>query len=322
MSELGWQGLQSLTVEVLNSMTFGTSRREHAHLFTEITGVALPIPEIRMLELLNGRPPTASVEISASLTIDLPQVSRRIGKLEKLGLLRRHSDPRDGRRSLTALTPAGHDLADLWLSTWARPLVERIADWEQDDCRALSLWLDRVSAIVRRANPDLPIPMAPQRWRLITAESPIAEHHRELVASTIALMQHASHSRAFERLLATHGSPVPLQVYFTLDVIVRHGPIPVTLLAGHTDVDHTQASKRVSRLLDLKLVNRDIDSADRRSSLVAATSDGLELHSRFRAIQLREFESLAGDIHDLDPDRLSGLLTTLMADGNPSRGSI
>lgn len=308
MSSSREHGLEALTLQFLNRTTFGSNRQEQARLFRAVTGVALPLLDIRMIELLNGRPPTSTVAIAAALIIDLPQTSRRVGKLERQGFLHRTADPDDGRRTLSSLTGTGRAIADRWLTAWAMPLVDTVSIWHPDSCRELNEWLTQVNTVLEAGHPDMPRPMAPQRWTAITTPAIVAGERRELIATTIALLQYAIQSRGFEQLLDELAVPLSQVIYSTLHEIVRHGPTAVRDLAAMTGVDHTQASKRVSRLIELDLVRRASDPFDRRRSLVRSTPRGKDLHTHVTDTQLHQFTVRIGPVDPSDEARWIALM--------------
>ena len=148
--------------------------------------------------------------------------------------------------------------------------------------------------MLQSLQPDLPAPMASARWDAITPASEVSGDRRRTILAVTALMQHASHSRAFERLLADNDAPVTQPVFATLDDVVAHGPSPVTVIAARTGVDHTQASKRIQQLVDLGMAARVTDPSDRRRALAHATPEGLRWHQHICAIQVRDLRAAVG----------------------------
>jgi DNA-binding MarR family transcriptional regulator len=80
------------------------------------------------------------------------------------------------------------------------------------------------------------------------------------------------------------------QHYFTLRVVAQRGPLPVADVAERSGVDHTQASKRLKRLEELRLAERGTDSFDRRSTLFRCTRRGTTLERRIVSTQIGVLE--------------------------------
>jgi DNA-binding MarR family transcriptional regulator len=70
----------------------------------------LGLSEWRTLAVLAAHPGAAAVEIAHRTGLDKMSVSRALASLERAGRLARRPDPRDGRRALATLTPAGRAL--------------------------------------------------------------------------------------------------------------------------------------------------------------------------------------------------------------------
>ncbi len=93
-------------------------------------------------------------------------------------------------------------------------------------------------------------------------------------------------------------TPSQASVISTLDV---HGPMTMGRLAEHEGIAKPSATGIVGRLVDKGLVEKRDDPSDRRSSIVAMTSEGsqlLEQRRRERTAYLsRRIEGLDGEDH-------------------------
>lgn len=102
-------------------------------------------------------------------------------------------------------------------------------------------------------------------------------------------------------------TPTELSVLATT---ARTGPLRLAALAEAEGINPTMLSRIVARLVELGLVERAPDSADRRAALVEATRDGRLLQLRIRA---ERSESLAAHLAELSDDERSALDAALPA---------
>ena len=85
------------------------------------------------LDQLRGGPITVS-ELAARLGLTLPTVSGVLADLDRAGLVDRHADPADRRRTIAAIAPAQSALVGQWLDGAAGPLarvLDKLAPSEQ-----------------------------------------------------------------------------------------------------------------------------------------------------------------------------------------------
>jgi len=98
---------------------------------------ATPAPlgprHVAALEQLRGGPITVS-ELASRLGLTLPTVSGVLADLDRAGLVDRHADPADRRRTIVGIIPAQGDLVGQWLDGAADPLarvLDKLAPSEQ-----------------------------------------------------------------------------------------------------------------------------------------------------------------------------------------------
>jgi DNA-binding MarR family transcriptional regulator len=91
--------------------------------------------------LRHGKQPVAGLATVASM--DIGAVSRQVRPLEDLGAVRRSRDPDDGRVALLELTAKGRRMAENLRAVGVQHLGEALADWSEDDSRALAALLAR-----------------------------------------------------------------------------------------------------------------------------------------------------------------------------------
>jgi DNA-binding MarR family transcriptional regulator len=85
-------------------------------------------------------------ELAARCRLDHSTISRHVRTLEDAGYLRRAGDPRDRRAYRLEATAEGLALLDDRLRVWAARISEAIADWSDDDRRALTALVTRLAA--------------------------------------------------------------------------------------------------------------------------------------------------------------------------------
>ena len=89
-----------------------------------------PVPlnprHIAALEQLLDRPLTVG-ELAAGLGLPLPTVSGLLAALDRAGLIERHPDPADRRRTIVQVVPDQAPLISQWLDGAAKPIA-RVLD--------------------------------------------------------------------------------------------------------------------------------------------------------------------------------------------------
>ncbi|MBM7517368.1 MarR family winged helix-turn-helix transcriptional regulator [Nocardioides nitrophenolicus] len=294
--------LESTTLGLLNVFARVAESREHTRIFEELGGVSLPAADLRLLEYLNGRPPVPTSTVAAALATDLSRTSRQARRLEELGYVARQADPADGRRTLLRVAPAAQPVMDRSLRSWADASLSATADWSEDEVAALARWLRLVHAGLSGWLADRPDSAAPELWQRLVATDDVrpTEARLALGEAAIRLFAWLPQARWFEQLLRDHAPDLSPPVYLTLVVVDRHGPLAVSDLAERTWVDHTQASKRVSRLQELGLVERAADTFDRRTTLVRCSRRGVAQVRRLGAAQRTDLVAALGPLDEAE----------------------
>jgi DNA-binding MarR family transcriptional regulator len=88
---------------------------------------------VAALEQLRGGPVTVS-ELASRLDLTLPTVSGVLADLDRAGLVERHADPADRRRTIVEIVPEQRVLVLEWLDGAAGPLarvLDKLAPSEQ-----------------------------------------------------------------------------------------------------------------------------------------------------------------------------------------------
>jgi DNA-binding MarR family transcriptional regulator len=110
--------------------------------------------------------------------------------------------------------------------------------------------------------------------------------------------------RTARRLRQEAGAGLGPALTAALGTIERHGPLTPSELADLERVQRPTATRMVARLEAAGLIVRARDPADGRSSLVSASSRGLELMRRLRK---RRTAYLARRFRELPPDEVAAL---------------
>ena len=90
------------------------------------TSAPLGPRHVAALEQLRGGPLSVG-ELAARLGLTMPTVSGVLADLDRAGLVQRHADPADRRRTIVQFAPGQVDLIGQWLDGAASPLA-RVLD--------------------------------------------------------------------------------------------------------------------------------------------------------------------------------------------------
>ncbi|MFN2538104.1 MAG: MarR family transcriptional regulator [Mycobacteriales bacterium] len=288
--------LERNTLHFINMIAYGSSSRVHSRRLRDVTGIDLPPSDIRLVECLAGREPLPLSAVASELGIDLAQASRQATALEALGHVVRATDPADRRRTLVCLSPATAALMDRWLLDWSSGYADALGDWSPDDLAQLTRWFDHVLVRLQEALPGRTSSTLPARWQHLVREDKHSVAQQRFLGSLVALVSWAGQSGGFNDILEELDAPIRQHAYFTLRMVSRHGPISIAEVAERMAIDPSQASKRLRQLTELGLVDRAVDTFDRRSSRVRASRKGAALERKVRDWQLRTTVALLGPI--------------------------
>jgi DNA-binding MarR family transcriptional regulator len=84
-------------------------------------------------------------DLAAACYIDASTASRQTAELVAQGLLRRESDPADGRVSLLTLTDEGEQVVQELIEQRKAFFGSALADWDYDDVRQLAVLMGRLT---------------------------------------------------------------------------------------------------------------------------------------------------------------------------------
>jgi DNA-binding MarR family transcriptional regulator len=99
-----------------------------------------------MLDLVKERGACRGADLASHFMLDKSTVSRQVGALERLGLLRREADPEDQRGQLLRLTEAGDRLLAEAYEQRRRAFTDRFESWDDEDVANFAAYLVRYGA--------------------------------------------------------------------------------------------------------------------------------------------------------------------------------
>lgn len=96
-----------------------------------------------------------------------------------------------------------------------------------------------------------------------------------------------------------------------LGAIHRLGPVRLTAVSDHVDLEPSRTSKEVTRLVEADLVTQTADPSDRRATLLVCTPKGLGAISRYRATVDEILTERLSSFDDADLATMGSLLHRL-----------
>lgn len=104
-----------------------------------------------MLSVLAQRPSLSVTEIAEAIGVDQPRASRLVNDAVDAGLIRRTPDPRDGRRSIVELTPAGREHLESALRERRDAIAAGLEGFSAAETATLAHLLERFANGMRNA---------------------------------------------------------------------------------------------------------------------------------------------------------------------------
>jgi DNA-binding MarR family transcriptional regulator len=149
-----------------------------------------------------------------------------------------------------------------------------------------------------------------------SSSRPAASRQRDIAALDVALTRigRAANSRRAARLRSElSGVDLLPTAVAALAAVFRLGPVRLTDVAAHLDLEASRVSKEINRLVDASLVAQAIDPSDGRAVLLSVTDKGADAFARYRKTVDRQLASLLDDWSDADVGQLAALLSRLAA---------
>lgn len=125
--------------------------REAARNRAERSGVHLSRPSIAILSTLRLSGPVRMRELADRTDLEAPLISREVRDLLGAGLVRRRSDPTDGRAGIVELTAKGRRASESYRAATDDIIAETFSGWSAADLRQLADQLERVVTDFARA---------------------------------------------------------------------------------------------------------------------------------------------------------------------------
>lgn len=129
----------------------------------------------------------------------------------------------------------------------------------------------------------------------------------ETLEAEMAVLMRRGRRMIAMRAQMVHPDLVPSS-YLVLSVVGERGPLRASQVAEFFDMDKGAVSRQVQHLVDLGLVVRTPDPADRRATALAATEDARE---RLAAVRGMRRELLRGRLDGWEHDALSSFVADL-----------
>ena len=116
----------------------------------QVSGDGLTRTQLSVLGMTARTGPIGLGELAEAEGVNPTMLSRVIGKLEAMNLLRRMPDPSDGRVVRVEVTEAGHDLHERLRTERAALFGERIADLPTEQAEILRTALPALEALAHQ----------------------------------------------------------------------------------------------------------------------------------------------------------------------------
>ena len=106
---------------------------------------SVPTGTMSVLAAIDRTDTTSGKQLAGECLLDPSTISRSVTALVKAGLVERTADPEDGRASVLAISPRGHEVLDDIVRVYDERLAHALHDWSADDMRTLNHLLKRLS---------------------------------------------------------------------------------------------------------------------------------------------------------------------------------
>jgi DNA-binding MarR family transcriptional regulator len=248
----------------------------------ELTGLPLTVGDVHALE----RMPAQAVpigDVARALGCTLSRASRKITRLELLGLVTRVPDRLDGRSSRVCPAPAAAAPLTAWRRYWVAAYAAALADWSAPELTRFGDLLDRLMSALDEPSPG---PLPPDTG----TPAGLGAAGRHALSGVVRFVRWAGGGpgvppRVREALVAAR-SPVTEQAVVLLRATARHGPLGITELAARIALHPSQTSRGTIELERRGFVDRADDTLDGRSRRLKATPRGTALLRRIDECEL------------------------------------
>jgi len=129
--------------EALGVLLKRSTRIELHRILTAGMGEAVDELTYPILSGLARTGPRSAADLASEVGLDRSGVTRRASRLEAAGLVRRESDPSDGRATLLTLTDEGERTVEILRQRLADNISASLASWPDDEVAAFADHLRR-----------------------------------------------------------------------------------------------------------------------------------------------------------------------------------
>jgi DNA-binding MarR family transcriptional regulator len=143
-------------IETIERSMITLRRSQRRRTLARLSG-ALPSATFEVIDVIEaaelaGQPATVSA-VADALSIDQPRASKLVAAAVDAGLVERHADQADGRRSFLARTPAGVEVTEQVHSFRRRLIGSALSSWDNSDvsdfARLLNRFITDFAAVTR-----------------------------------------------------------------------------------------------------------------------------------------------------------------------------
>jgi DNA-binding MarR family transcriptional regulator len=131
--------------DALNTLVRRTQGPRAQEQLSARAGLSLERAAYPLLRRISEAETVRTSDVATALSVDVSTVSRQVKQLELEGLVARNPDPSDGRASVLALTPAGHEALDRLRQARREVLSEVVAGWPAQERSTLAELICRLA---------------------------------------------------------------------------------------------------------------------------------------------------------------------------------
>jgi DNA-binding MarR family transcriptional regulator len=255
------------------------------------------------IRLLEGGPLNLQ-ELAREVRVTKANVSGELARLEYEGLIRRRSDPDDGRRIRADLTALGHRRLHRWISLGRKAIDEAFGGLGPRERQRLGELAGRMAGAE-----DSPA-LATERLRRVEDLFPSID--LSPLRPSMALGRAAASIGAeVEKDIAGSGlSPIALQALITV-LLFAGRPLDLGAIVPQLGVNRGSVSRILGELEDMGLITRQPDQNDGRRIRAELTSEGRRVAQRLVPVLHRSCERAAASLAPAERQELGRLLARL-----------
>ncbi|MBD8012194.1 MarR family transcriptional regulator [Microbacterium sp. Re1] len=129
---------ESVLVQALTLLVARWSSPNVQRAVAQSAGVTVDAADVSALYVLGLHGPLRAGDLAEAMHISRPTVSKQLSRLERAGMIRRESDPVDGRATIVGLSAEGAAAHRRLLAQGIRMMRHALRDTSRDDAAALA----------------------------------------------------------------------------------------------------------------------------------------------------------------------------------------